>query len=102
MKVVLSARIEADMAHQFSYGIAVHGRKTAEHTFARLDSFLNSFLSRYPRSGKKLPNGELYECWISRTPFVVIYRVDDESETITVLALFHHAQERTAFEADER
>lgn len=40
----------------------------------------------------------MYESWIARTPFVVIYRVDDEAEVITVLALFHHAQDRAEFD----
>ena len=97
MKVVLSARVEADIANQLSYGISVYGRKTAERSFARVDTFLNRFLSSYPRAGRKLEQSDLYESWIARTPFVVIYRVDDEAEMVTVLALFHHAQERSAF-----
>jgi plasmid stabilization system protein ParE len=97
MRIVLSARVEADIAHQLSYSIAVHGRKTAEQTFARVDRFLNTFLSSYPRAGRKLPASDLYESWIARTPFIVIYRVDGEAGTITVLALFHHAQDRDEF-----
>ncbi len=54
MKVVLSARVEEDIANQLSYGISVYGRKTAERSFARVDTFLNRFLSSYPRAGRKL------------------------------------------------
>ena len=98
MKIVLSARVEADIAHQLSYGISIYGRKTAEQTFTRVDRFLTRFLSSYPRVGRKLAEGDMYESWIARTPFVVIYRVDDEAEVITVLALFHHAQDRAEFD----
>ena len=40
----------------------------------------------------------IYETWIAKTPFVIFYRVNTEAETITVLALFHHAQDRAALD----
>ncbi|MFN0023118.1 MAG: type II toxin-antitoxin system RelE/ParE family toxin [Parvularculaceae bacterium] len=101
MKVVLSARVEADIVNQLSYDISAYGKKTAERTFARVDIFLNRFLISYPRAGWKLAQCDLYETWIARTPFVVIYCVDDEAEIVTVLALFHHARDRSDFEPDK-
>lgn len=101
MRVVLSARVEADIARQLQYGIDHFGRIVAERTFGRVDAFLLQFLPAHPHSGKYLDDRGIYETWIARTPFVVFYRVDIEADTITVLALFHHAQDRAAFEPDE-
>lgn len=99
MKVVLSARVEADVASQLEYGINHFGRDVAERTFARVDTFLFQFLPNYPYAGKHIEERGIYETWIAKTPFVVFYRVNTEADTITVLALFHHAQDRAAFES---
>ena len=40
MKVVLSARVEADIARQLQYGIDHFGRAVAERTFTRVDRYL--------------------------------------------------------------
>lgn len=100
MRVVLSARVEADIARQLEYGIDHFGAEVAGRTFARVDQFLFQFLPNYPFTGKHIPELSIYQAWITRTPFVVFYRVDVASETITVLALFHHAQDRAAFDPD--
>jgi plasmid stabilization system protein ParE len=101
MKVVLSARVEADIADQLQYGIDHFGQRVAERTFSRVDTFLFKFLPAYPYSGNYLDERRVYEVWIARTPFVIFYRVDGERDTITVLALFHHAQNWAAFDPDE-
>jgi len=100
MKVVLSARVEADMAGQLQYGIDRFGQIVAERTFARVDTFLFQFLPAHPYAGKYLDDLGIYETWIAKTPFVIFYRVNTEIDAITVLALFHHAQDRTAFDPD--
>lgn len=97
MKVVLSTRVEADIANQLEYGINHFGRDVAARTFARIDAFLFQFLPNHPYAGKYIEGPGIYETWIARTPFVISYRVNTEAETITVLALFHHAQDRAAF-----
>ena len=101
MKVVLSARVEADIARQLQYGIDHYGAAVAERTFARVDTFLFTFLPAHPFSGKSVPDLDFYEVWIARTPFVIFYRVDTATSTITVLALFHHAQNRAAFDPQD-
>jgi hypothetical protein len=78
MKVVLSARVEADMAGQLQYGIARFGRIVAERTFARVDTFLFRFLPAHPYAGKYLDDLGIYETWIAKTPFVIFYRVNTE------------------------
>ncbi len=101
MKVVLSARVEADIANQFQYGTDRFGPIVARRTFARVDTFLFRFLPAHPYAGKYLDDRGIYESWIARTPFVVFYRVNAETSTIAVLALFHHAQDRAAFDSEE-
>jgi plasmid stabilization system protein ParE len=101
MKVVLSARVAAEIASQLEYGLEHFGSAVAERTFARLDAFLFQFLPDYPYAGKYLEAHGIYETWVSKTPFVTFYRVDAQSDTITVLALFHHAQDRAAFDPED-
>jgi plasmid stabilization system protein ParE len=98
MKVLLSARVEADLANQLEYGTEQFGKAIAQRCFDRVDEFIFTFLSDYPRAGRYLEELDIYETWIARTPFVIFYRVDDEAQTITVLALFHHSQDRSAFD----
>jgi plasmid stabilization system protein ParE len=69
--------------------------------FARLDSFLFKFLADNPFAGRRIDEGEIYEAWIARTPFVVFYKVEPAVDTITVLALFHHAQDRASFDPSD-
>jgi plasmid stabilization system protein ParE len=101
MRVVLSARVEADIANQLEYGIKHFGRDVAERTFARVDAFFFRFLSRHPYSGRYIAVPGIYETWIAKTPFVIFYRVDPVAGTVTVLALFHHAQDRAAFDPQD-
>ena len=76
MKVVLSARVEADIASQLEYGINHFGRDVAERTFARVDTFLFQFLPNHPYAGKYIEAPGIYETWIAKTPFVIFYRVN--------------------------
>ena len=101
MKVVLSARVEADLARQLEYGVRRFGKAVAERTFARVESFLFGSLAAQPYAGKYIQELGIYETWIVKTPFFVFYRVDAPSETVTVLALFHHAQDRAAFDPED-
>jgi plasmid stabilization system protein ParE len=101
MKVVLSARVEADIARQLEFGIRHFGHAVAERTFARVETFLFERLATQPHAGKYIEERGIYEAWIVKTPFVIFYRVDAESDTITVLALFHHAQDRAAFDPED-
>ena len=100
-EVVLSARVATEIATQLEYGLKHFGPDVAERTFARLDAFLFQFLPDYPYAGKYLEEHGIYETWIGKTPFVIFYRVDAQVDIITVLALFHHAQDRAAFDPED-
>jgi plasmid stabilization system protein ParE len=101
MKVILSERVESDIAGQLQYGLDHFGRAVVERMFARVDTFLFRFLPVHPHTGKYLDDLGIYEAWIAGTPFVVFYRVGADAETITVLAFYHHAQDRAAFEPQD-
>ncbi|NJO34973.1 MAG: type II toxin-antitoxin system RelE/ParE family toxin [Rhodospirillales bacterium] len=99
MRIVLSARVEADIANQLQHSIDHFGTAVAERTFARLDTFLFKFLADYPLAGRPIEG--IYEAWVARTPFVVFYRVEPDKDIVTVLALFHHAQDRAGFDPND-
>ena len=101
MKIVLSARVETDLANQLQYGIDHFGATVAERTFARVDNFLFGFLPAHPLAGKPTGYRHIYEVWITKTPFVIFYSANTEAGVVTVLALFHHAQDRSSFDPQE-
>lgn len=97
MKVVLSARVETELVQHFEYGIERFGRPVAERTFARVRRFLFQSLADYPFLGLRCPRPDLYERVIPKTPFVCFYQVDVGRSTVTVVAIFHQAQDREGF-----
>ena len=97
MKVLLSARVEVELVQHFEFGIQRFGRFVAERTFARVRRFLFQALADYPLLGLRCPQPGLYERVIPKTPFVCFYQVDAERDTITVVAIFHQAQDRESF-----
>ena len=101
MKVVLSARVEADIARQLQYGIDHFGRAVAERTFTRVDRYLFTYLAGRPDAGRYLAGRDLSEASVSKTPFVIMYRVDTRTDTLTVVGFFYHSQDRSTFDPDE-
>jgi plasmid stabilization system protein ParE len=94
MRVVLSGRAEFELEHHLEYGVEKFGRRVAEQTFGRVRRFFQESLAAFPRLGVYRAKWELYEVVIPRTPFVAIYRIDEAADTLTVVALFHYAQDR--------
>lgn len=74
--------------------MAKFGPRVAEKTFHKVRSFVFQSLSTYPHIGVHRRKHDVYEAVIPRTPFVVFYRIDATADTLTVVALFHHAQDR--------
>jgi plasmid stabilization system protein ParE len=73
-------------------------REDSERNHWPRPQFIEVSLEAHPRAGKLLPRPNLYESWIPKTPFVVFYRVDDDADTVWMLALFHAAQDRSDFD----
>lgn len=100
MNLVIAPRAEQDINNQIDYGVQKFGRIVAERSFERIFDFLENVLIYYPRSGNFDPGTRTYTSWIPRTPFVVLYKIDKQKNDLIVVALYHHAQDRSSFEPD--
>ena len=100
MKVVFTPRAEADLARHLDYGIQHFGRPVAERTLRRLITYLDPFLVTYPRTATFHPEIDAFETWVPKTPFVIFFRLHPEHDILRVLAIFHHAQDRSQFDPD--
>jgi plasmid stabilization system protein ParE len=92
MKVILSPeaaeRLEAQIAYLRDVGAAV----AAERLHARVLSFLLNHLARFPRTGRRLEDRDLWEMWIPRTRLVLWYRI--EGDQIEIATVWHTSQNR--------
>ena len=100
MKVVFTPRAEADLAHHLNYGIQHFGQAVAKRTLARLKSYLDPFLVTHPRTATFHSEINAFETWVPKTPFVIFFRLEPDNDVLRVLAIFHHAQDRSAFDPD--
>jgi plasmid stabilization system protein ParE len=100
MKVVFAAHARDDIQQRFAYSVEHFGQATAQKIFSRIDTFLHQTLAAFPMTGRLHTSGTMLETWVPRTPFFNIYRLD--ADTLTVLAVFHHAQDRSGFDPDAR
>ncbi len=98
MKVVYSARVEAELDIHLSEGIARFGSRVAESTFKKIHHALNITLGAQPHLGRFLPARDVYRYVIAKTPFVAYYHVDFVADEITILAIFRGGQDRAEFE----
>jgi hypothetical protein len=76
MRIILSRRVEAELADHFAFGVARHGSRVAERTFQRVRKFLFQSLPAHPQFSFYRADRGVYERFIPRTPFVVFYRVN--------------------------
>jgi len=98
MKVVFTAHAHDDIEQRFAYTTEHFGVVVAERIFGRVDKFIHQTLARFPLTGRRHPNRDILESWVPRTPFFVIYSIDQSTDTLTVLAVYHHGQDRSSFE----
>jgi plasmid stabilization system protein ParE len=96
MRIILSTRVEVELEHHFARGVEKFGQFVADRTFQRVHRFFFEVLADHPRIGIYRPEQDVYEAFIPRTPFVVFYRIDAAGDALTVVAFFHHAQDREA------
>lgn len=97
MKVVYTPTARRHIAGQIGYLLDQGAARPAKRLRTRITAFVRDFLARHPRTGRPIPEQDCYESSIPRTPYVVIYRIDVASDTLTVLALFHAAQDRSHY-----
>ena len=99
MKVIITPRASAQIESQLAFGVERHGRSIAEGTFNRVDTFITRILATHPHAGRSVAPG-LRECPIPRTPFIVIFRIEEAADVLRILGFFHTSQDRTEFDPD--
>ena len=97
MKVVYTQTARRHIDAQLTYLIDKGAAAPARRLRQRITSFVTDFLARHPRACRYIDERDIFETWIPRTPYVILYRVDEGTDTLTVLALFHAAQDRSNF-----
>jgi plasmid stabilization system protein ParE len=100
VRVVYTELAERQLANALAYGIERHGERTAERTYRRLVDYVENTLATFPRVGRYQQEIDAFEAWAPRTPFVVVYRLDQVRDALVVLAIFHSAQDRSAFDPE--
>ena len=94
MNVVLSPEAVERLEEQIAYLRDVGAVAAAERLRTRVMQFLSRHLAKYPRTGRRLRERDLWEMWIPRTRLVVWYRI--ESERVLVVTVWHTSQDRSA------
>ena len=97
MKVIFGKSALRDLEERFDYSNQNFGPATTQVAFERLHTHVESVIAQYPRTGRLNRRGRFWEAWVPRTPFIVAYRIDEANRILTVLAIFHHAQDRSKF-----
>jgi toxin ParE1/3/4 len=90
LKLVWRASARADLQRQLTY---VHAR--SPRAAARLERRVLqriADLREFPDAGRVGRASHIRELVVSRTPHIVVFR--REAQLITILAVFHHAQQR--------
>ena len=102
MKLVVTSRARAQIDHQMRFSMHHHGPRTAHRTFSRVEAYLSNVVTMFPRSGRSVQGPDIYERAVPRTPFVVIYRINEENDMVQLLGYFHHAQDRADFDPESK
>lgn len=97
MKVVYTETARRHIASQVGYLVDQGAVAPARRLRSRINSFVRNFIAPHPRASRLITELDIYETWIPRTPYVIMYRLDDASNTVTILALFHTSRDRSRF-----
>ena len=100
MIILYTQTARRHIASQLGYLIDRGATRAAKRLQGRIRFFVTGFLARHPRASRFILEKELYESWIPNTPYVLLYRIDASNKTLTVLALFHAAQDRSQFDPE--
>ena len=92
MRVVLSLEATERLEPQIRYLRAQGALRAADDLRRRVMQFLSRHVADYLRTGRYLPDRDLWEMWIPRTRLVVWYRI--EPDHIAIATVWHSAQDR--------
>lgn len=92
-RIVFDPVAAAELASQIDYLITRHATKAARDLETRIRSFLIDHLARFPATGRKLRDRNLFEFPIPRTKLVIWYRFTDHE--LQIVHVWHSAQDRS-------
>jgi plasmid stabilization system protein ParE len=95
MKIRYTATARRQIAAQLSYLVDVGAPRAAARLRERIAAFVENVVAAHPRAACSIPERDIREAWIPRTPYVIQYRYNEPTQTITILALFHTSQDRS-------
>lgn len=93
MKLTLSPEAVERLEAQVVYLRGSGAENAAEWLRVRVLDFLSNHLARFPRTGRRLRDRDLWEIWIPRTRLVIWYRI--ENEQIEIATVWHTSQDRS-------
>ena len=97
MQVVYAKTAARQIESQIAYLVSQHAEAAARRARAGIQSFIADFRARHPRAGTPIPEKGIYEAWIPRTKYVLLYRIEGD-DVLRVLALYHTSQDRSGFD----
>ena len=99
MTVRFSTHATDQLSSQLEYLLSKGAIEPARALRHRVLTFADDFLAVHPKAGTYIPERDIFEIWIPRTRFVLLYRIENDRD-VRILALFHSSQDRARFEAD--
>lgn len=88
----MTPEAERTLGSQLDYLVARGANRAATHLAARIERFVSSTLSAFPRTGRYIPERELWESWIPGTRIVAWYVFTDVE--LVVITFWHSARDR--------
>jgi plasmid stabilization system protein ParE len=79
MKVIYTHTASRQIESQIAYLVSRDAHAAAVRARRRIESFITNFLVHHPRAGKHIANKGIYEFWIPRTRYVLMYRIERRS-----------------------
>ena len=89
-----SRRAESELDAQIDYLTSRGAFRPAEQLADRIEGFLRDFLAAYPRTGKYIPERDLWEIWSPGTRLVLWYRFTNTH--LDVVRIWHASRDRNA------
>jgi toxin ParE1/3/4 len=93
MKVVVREAAYADLERIYRW-IGTDRPQNARSVVDRISDAIDRVLATFPHAGHIGKAPGTYEWVVRRLPYIVVYRIDASMDELTVLAIFHAAQDR--------
>lgn len=93
MKVSFTAEAVRRLESQLQYLRDEFAPEASERLRLRVLSFVDQHLSKFPRTGRRIDERDIWEMWIPKTRLVVWYYISDDE--LVVISVWHTAQDRS-------